>query len=200
MDYSGSMSTLYRDGVVQELVERLFPLALEFDDNESLDFYLFHDSYIKLASVNMLNYSNYIRSNVSGSMGWTAYAPVLNAIYQENFFDRKRMGLSVEEKKTVEFPTYVIFITDGSNSDKTETTNLIREMSKKAMFIQFVWIGNSSFPFLEKLDDLTGREIDNCDFFAVKDIEKMSDDDLYSNLLNEFPERLKEVKQRGLVS
>ena len=34
MDYSGSMSTLYRDGIVQELVERLFPLALEFDDNE----------------------------------------------------------------------------------------------------------------------------------------------------------------------
>lgn len=41
MDYSGSMSQLYRNGAVQLLVERLFPLALGFDDNGTLDFYLF---------------------------------------------------------------------------------------------------------------------------------------------------------------
>lgn len=41
MDYSGSMQYEYRDGTVQRLTEKLFPLALEFDDNGELDFYLF---------------------------------------------------------------------------------------------------------------------------------------------------------------
>lgn len=33
LDYSGSMNQLYKDGTVQAVLERLFPLALQFDDN-----------------------------------------------------------------------------------------------------------------------------------------------------------------------
>ena len=37
MDFSGSMSSLYRNGSVQSVLSRLMPLALRFDDNGELD-------------------------------------------------------------------------------------------------------------------------------------------------------------------
>lgn len=85
MDYSGSMSSMYKDGTVQRLVERLFPLALGFDDNEELDFYLFHNGHVALPSVTKSNYATYIKDNVDGSMGGTSYAPVLRAIADSKF-------------------------------------------------------------------------------------------------------------------
>lgn len=38
LDFSGSMSSLFEDGTVQSIIERLIPLALNFDDNGELDF------------------------------------------------------------------------------------------------------------------------------------------------------------------
>lgn len=68
MDYSGSMSSLYANGTVQKIVERLFPLALGFDDNGALDFYLFDSGFRKLEPVTMSNYANYVRDHVTGPM------------------------------------------------------------------------------------------------------------------------------------
>lgn len=85
MDYSGSMSSLYSTGVVQSLVEKLFPLALEFDDNGTLDFYLFHDGVIPMEGVTMGNYANYVNTKVKGHMGGTNYYPVLKRIFDDKF-------------------------------------------------------------------------------------------------------------------
>lgn len=63
MDYSGSMSGEFRDGTVQRLTEKLFPLALEFDDNGELDFYLFSNGSDKRPSVTMKNYQTYVTNN-----------------------------------------------------------------------------------------------------------------------------------------
>ena len=54
-------------------------------------------------------------------------------------------------------------------------------------FIQFIGIGSETFEFLDRLDNLTGRKIDNANFFKVSDIRKMTDDQLYSGLMNEYP-------------
>ena len=34
LDFSGSMDNLYRNGSVQALLDKVFPIAIEFDDNE----------------------------------------------------------------------------------------------------------------------------------------------------------------------
>lgn len=85
MDYSGSMRGLYSNGTVQRLTEKLFPLALEFDDNGELDFYLFDTGVSRKPAVTMANYQNYVQTNCTGSMGCTSYAPVLQAIYKDKF-------------------------------------------------------------------------------------------------------------------
>ncbi|HNG96005.1 MAG TPA: VWA domain-containing protein, partial [Acidobacteriota bacterium] len=59
--------------------------------------------------------------------------------------------------------------------------------------------GDSMFEFLENLDNLDRRYIDNADFFCVSDPEKISDDDLYKLLMTEYPNWLREARVKGLL-
>lgn len=190
LDYSGSMSHLYKNGTVQETVERILPLGLVFDDNKEVDFYLFENRSTKLPSnIKLSNLDGYIDKKVIGKyhMGGTSYAPVLEDIFSE--FKSSKM----------KYPVYVIFITDGENDDRSKTEKIIKEMSKYGFFIQFVGIGDESFSFLRKLDDLKDRKIDNANFFQIKDLSKTSDDDLYSSLMSEFPEWTKQARSLSII-
>lgn len=125
-------------------------------------------------------------------MGGTSYAPVLEKIYKDKFSS----GMFGFGTKVPEAPVFVIFITDGDNNDHSETTQLIKDYSSKGMFIQFVGIGSAGFQYLQKLDDMQGRVLDNVDFFAVNNIDKMESDELYSKLLTEFPEWVVSAKAK----
>ena len=178
MDYSGSMSTLFNNGSVQETITRLLPIALKFDDNGELESWLFSDSYDRLDAVTINNYKKYVRNVMFESrmsMGGTNYAPVLRNIVQY-----------YKDIEPSEIPAYIIFITDGENWDERETDKIIRELSKYNMFVQFVGIGNESFSYLRKLDNLSGRQSDNTGFTAVKDMNRMSDTELYNELLRQY--------------
>ncbi len=96
-------------------------------------------------------------------------------------------------------PVFVIFLTDGGNSDKKDSKEIIKTLSKCPVFIQFVGIGAEDFPFLKKLDDLEGRMIDNAGFMHVTDIATIDDTALYDRLLNEFPDWLKEARAINLI-
>jgi len=96
-------------------------------------------------------------------------------------------------------PVFVIFITDGGNADKPATKEVIRELSAEPIFIQFVGIGKEDFPFLHKLDELSGRLIDNAGFMQVDDIDTIKDAQLYDLLLNEFPEWLIKAREKRLL-
>ena len=185
MDYSGSMSSLYRSGAVQEVLTRLMPLALRFDDNGELDVWLFHHHYYRVESMNLNNFENYVKDEISSKnyrMGTTSYAPVLEDVLRKYF---------VEDAATSNIPTFVVFITDGSNDDKRATNEIIKESSYKNIFIQFVGIGNERFEYLERLDDLTGRPVDNTGFIKVSDMARLSDEQLFDLLLDQYPDWLK---------
>ncbi len=51
--------------------------------------------------------------------------------------------------------------------------------------------------FFKKLDNIDDRYVDNANFFALPDIVNIQDNQLYSLLLNEYPQWLdySEVKQ-----
>ena len=44
MDYSGSMSNLFVNGSIQDVITRLLPIALKFDDNGELESWFFSDN------------------------------------------------------------------------------------------------------------------------------------------------------------
>ena len=182
MDYSGSMDELFDNGSVQKTVSRLLPIALRFDDNGELESWLFSDDCEQLKSVTEKNYLNYVKKVMKKSgmyMGGTEYAPVLNEVvtYYKDVYPS-------------DVPAFVIFITDGDNGDPYETDKIIRELSKYNIFVQFIGIGRRRFNYLKKLDDLDGRDADNTGFTAVEDMDKMTDEELYTEILRQYKDWL----------
>ena len=59
--------------------------------------------------------------------------------------------------------------------------------------------GSQSASILELLDDMEDRFIDNCDFFNINAPEKLSDEEFYKLMMTEFPNWLKEAKEKRLV-
>lgn len=187
IDYSGSMSHDYRNGNVQELLERIIPIALNFDDDGSMDVWKFDDDFERLKPVTLKNYENYVNKQFKGSMGCTSYAPVLNDIYNEYVV-----------KNPSKIPAYIVFTTDGNCDDYEATRNIIKKLSEHNVFIQFVGIGAGS-SFLEELDNMDGRFLDNVNYFYVESAGKLTDDELYRKLLAEYPSWLTQAKSKGLI-
>jgi len=189
LDISKSMNRLFKDGTMQRLMERIVGLALNFDDDGDIDVMLFGTRGYQLPSVSLSNLEGYIEHEVLANyrvIEATKYAQALHLIqnkYQGNTGD----------------PVFVIFLTDGNNSDKTETTSLITQLSTESIFFQFVGIGKETFPYLKKLDDLPNRLIDNAGFMHINDIDTIVESELYDRLLNEFPEWLEEAKKKRIL-
>ena len=83
LDHSGSMRTMYRNGTVQEVLERIFPIAMHFDDNAEMEFYWFDNKYKELDPVNYGNLDGYVQNVIlsrDDHFGQTCYAPVMNEI------------------------------------------------------------------------------------------------------------------------
>ena len=206
LDYSGSMGHLYRNGTVQKTLNKLVPLGLTFDDNGEIEVYLFQNGYRKVDEMTLDNYSDYVKDVIDTcgyDMGGTEYAPVLKAIRDIHKPAKKVSGgfLKGLFKKKVEEVAeagadeniFVIFITDGDNFDKAATDDIVRELSHTRTFIQFVGIGSEKFKYLQKLDDLTGRPVDNTGFTKFNDVSKVDDTELYSKVLEQFADWLKVI-------
>ncbi|HUM92676.1 MAG TPA: VWA domain-containing protein [Candidatus Competibacter sp.] len=82
---------------------------------------------------------------------------------------------------------FVIFLVDGDTAERWESAEVIRELSHQPVFVQFMEIGKEDFPFLRKLDKLSGRLIDAAGFMQINDLDQTEDTKLYDQLLNEFP-------------
>ena len=125
----------------------------------------------------------------------------------EQSFDRKIKEICIaqklENKYTKEdrsyLPAYIFFLTDGDNFDKKETENLIKKTCKEPIFWQFVGLGTTSMSFLENLDDMEGREIDNVDFFRLSKPNNVTDKSLYEKCFDEYPEWVRTVRNKGII-
>ena len=213
LDFSGSMKGLYASGKVQEAMSRLFPIALRFDDNGELDTWIFETGFHRLDAMNTDNHENYVKDCIIKKRyvyGGTNYAPVLQDNLQFYFnseekptkdkqksygilskifkkkHEQEHEQIATLPKEENTMPVFVIFLTDGDNWDSEETDAIIRESAKKNIFIQFVGIGNSSFNYLKKLDDLKDRDCDNTGFIEVSSFDSLTDDELYSKLLEQY--------------
>jgi hypothetical protein len=183
LDASKSMYALYRDGQIQALLERLLGFAMAMDKDKSFDLYLFGNQAVKLKPLTERSIEDYVTREIIGTHKInqaTNYAPVIESVHND-FFGTKD-------------PVLVLFITDGDASDKKDTQAWITQVCRQPYFFQFVGIGNEQFAFLEKLDELKGRPVDNAGFFKAQDIEKLSNDELVSRLLTEYPLWLKTAK------
>ncbi|MDD2892812.1 MAG: VWA domain-containing protein, partial [Halothiobacillaceae bacterium] len=57
----------------------------------------------------------------------------------------------------------------------------------------------TDFSFLEKLDTMNNRYIDNANFFSVETPDQESDDGLYDLLLGEYKDWIPKARKLGLL-
>lgn len=189
LDISGSTSDLYRKGLMRALATRCAAVALNLDDNGELDVIVFDSKAKPLSNpITERNIDTYIEKNVAPLVGGsTNYAPPLRYIMQ-NYGPGD--------------PVFVIFVTDGEPYDEGDTEKALVELSYHgAIFTQFVGIserGGARFETLDRLNQMSGRHIDNAGL-SVVDFSRVSDEELLAALLNEYPDYLVKARQMGIL-
>lgn len=222
IDASGSMYKQYESGQVQEVVNRVFPLGVHFDNDEELETWAFALKSKQLSNVTFVNFKDYVKKDKGGWQKWMSdlqsqynNEPVVIRQVIEHFSGLTPPGPEAEKKGffsskkvfpkgfapaiTDKAPVFVLFISDGGVSHNDEIQFLIRWASTLPIFWQFIGIGGSGYGALEKLDALSGRHIDNANFFAVDDLRQISEAELYDRMMKEFPAWLKEARAKGMI-
>ncbi|WP_296943927.1 VWA domain-containing protein [uncultured Massilia sp.] len=213
LDISGSMRALYRDGLVQRFAERILALGCRFDDDGEIDVFLFGRDVHRDEPMGLGNWSGYVGQVIDRHPleGDTRYGAAMQAVRRHYFPDAG--GGERRQPLAAALPVYVMFVTDGGTSDKPLTERQLRWSSREPVFWQFMGIGkgkksksrllanfaDSDFPFLEKLDELDGRLVDNAGFFSVSSPDEHGDDALYDLLMEEYPGWLREARRHGLL-
>src|SRR4051812_40233248 len=83
IDCSGSMNSLYRNGTVQELVERLLGVGMNMDANKEIDIFQFNDGYKYVGVATEKNHADFVKKNKMTVSGGTKYAPVMKAVIKK---------------------------------------------------------------------------------------------------------------------
>jgi len=197
IDKTGSMRRQYSKKLIHEVVERMVPIAVQVDDDGTLEPYLYAKSYARLPDITVHEVEAWSSTflHLNGVHGGIDYGP-LGAINDElpimgEILSSLTAGASL--------PTLVLFFTDGGFHQRKQISDLMKEASGLPAFWQFVGLGKANYGVLERLDTMGGRVVDNAGFFSVDDIRKISDAELYRRLLSEFPDWLRAARAAGIV-
>ncbi|GIJ44829.1 hypothetical protein Val02_17150 [Virgisporangium aliadipatigenens] len=217
LDISASMSGLYRSGKVQGVAERVLALALRIADSEQVDVFLYGANAYPAGQLGLHNAGMFLSQALRQHPleGGTMYGSAMRLVRRHFFgFEGPR-----QQPFGAPQPVYVMFLTDGATYDQSVAVDQLRHSGFEPVFWQFMAIGDtpravdargrqrafhaqgqrSDFSFLENLDSLSGRFIDNSAFFAVNDPANLPDDLLYDLMLTEWPRWLGRARQAGLL-
>lgn len=220
IDASGSMTGQYSRGKVQATLNRVFPLGVHFDDNDQLETWAFAQDSHKYSDITFDNYTDYV--NVEGG-GWKKWMSKLNAGYNNEpavirdvikhftgldapafetggfFGGKKNTNNDPAPFMGPQAPVFVLFISDGGVAHNDHIKFLLRWASTLPIFWQFVGIGGSNYGVLQELDELSGRYIDNANFFAIDDLDDLTEEELYDRMVGEFPQWLKLAHDKTII-
>lgn len=204
LDISASMQQQYKSGAVQRLAERALALATRLDDDGEVELYLFGEYAHRRGVISLDNIGGFIDKLGIHLEGGTDYSGVMRYVLD----DAQSAGHKV--------PTLVLFITDGATSNQDQVVRLIIEASHQPVFWKFMGIDQAAqarglfagfarrmseagFQFLERLDDLQGRRVDNADFFRVTPAVDLPDSQMFDFLVNELDSWQREARALGIL-
>lgn len=128
LDYSGSMNKQYKNGDVQSVLDRIMPLAVNFDDG-SFECWAFAEKSLRLRDFSLKNLNQYIETESGGHKYWKAGA---------RFNNKPAVLETVLEYFTQEscsdLPVYVVFISDGGVSKTKKIKHILKHASKQPIF------------------------------------------------------------------
>ncbi|MFC4943383.1 VWA domain-containing protein [Pseudonocardia sp. GCM10023141] len=205
LDASGSMTTLYNNLTVARVVERMAAVAAQLDDDGEMQAWTFASRPARLPDLQLGDMPEWIRLHVRVG------ALMKQRRLKPGQIDMKTVGIANDEPKVIaevrQFvraapvaePTLVLFFSDGGVYKNKEIEDELRAAAAEPVFWQFVGLGRAAFGVLEQFDTLPGRVVDNVGFFAVDDIDRLPDADLYDRLLSEFPSWIRAAREHGIV-
>lgn len=202
LNVSGSMHGIFKNGVMPRACERLLALGIRFDTSRSINVFIFDSKDYEVGELHESQFVGYVDRETIAEYrrvwGGTQYAGVMKRIENKYSPEPGLLKRFLKSPDPNPGPVYVMFVTDGDNGDKGEAEQVMGRVSKKPIFWQFVGIGNLSFRFLERLNTMPGRTIDNTNFFKLNDWDEVSDEELYQRMFGKFPTWLRSAKDQGL--
>lgn len=187
LDHSGSMSNFYKRGHVQRLAEQALALSVNLDDDGVVPLIYFGSSAEAAIDVRLDNYADIVgRTHTDVSWGSTDYVAAMRAVINEH-----RASGATD-------PALAVFQTDGSPNDPAATEALLHEAADLPIFWAFVGFG-PFVSFLQTLDTLNGRRVDNASFFHAVDPQSVADADLYDGITRGFAAWLPAARAAGIV-
>lgn len=189
LDRSGSMRPHYKNGNVQRLAEQALGLSANFDDDGTVPVIFFSSGIDGSIALTLDDYAGRIDQahGKLGHMGSTNYTAAMSAVIKH-----------YQESGSTD-PAFVIFQSDGNPDHRTAAAKALRDASKLPLFWAFVGFGDR-ISFLESLDDLEGRAVDNVGFFHAADPRRVSDAELYDGLTRDFGPWLTAARRTGILS
>ncbi|MEG3966955.1 VWA domain-containing protein [Microcoleus sp. T2B6] len=204
LDISGSMSHQYSSGAVQALLERIVPVASRLDDDATLDVWFFGSTFKRTSSVTETNVDGYITKEV-GEMKRALLVFKMPSLMLElgggnnESLVIKDVIKKYTQEKPSKLPAFIVFLSDGGVTNEPEIKKFIVDAAKYPIFWQFVGLAGFNYGILERLDSMGGRLVDNANFFHLDDLGKITDEQLYERLLNEFPAWIKQARLKGIL-
>lgn len=224
LEYSRCMYDMYRSGLVQGFLNRVFPIVSALDDDGELDVYVFSNWARKSAvSANADNYKTFIKDfilNKAYSMNTTCYDPVMKEVSKDFFLNDKNVALEPKgklgmfsrllgcgetESSVADIPTLAIFLTCGNNIDKAATEETIKNLASHGIFWQFAGVmapQSDVFEFINVAGSINRTPAHNahfCRLLASDFFGEQSRTSFYASLLNEYPVWLKDAKTKGII-
>ncbi|GAA2422867.1 VWA domain-containing protein [Streptomyces pulveraceus] len=211
LDASGSMGGLYLRGTVAGVAERMVAVAAQLDDDGEMQAWTFASNPARLPDLAVGDLPEWLRLHVrvGQTFGFGRRKPPKGLVPGQ--IDMRTVGIQNEEQKVIAEvrafvrehpapdPTLVLFFSDGGVYRNQEIETELRAAAEEPVFWQFVGLGSSRYGVLERFDTMPGRRVDNVGFFAVDDIERISDQELYDRVLSEFPSWLRAARQAGIL-
>ncbi|BCJ65892.1 VWA domain-containing protein [Polymorphospora rubra] len=192
LDASGSMTSLYKNGTMARAVERTAAVAAQLDDDGTMQSWMFASRPGQLPDLEIGDMPRWIPAFVR-----------MKAL--------PKLGFGNEEQKVIAMvrdfvrqnpepvPTLVLFYSDGGVYQNAAIEKQFRAAADEPIFWQFIGLGNANYGILERFDQMQGRRVDNVGFFAVDDIDRTGDPELYDRLLSEFPAWLRAARAEGIL-
>lgn len=185
LDHSGSMENFYRDGSVQRLAEQALGLSANLDDDGLVPLVYFGSHVNQAGDVRLSSYQGAInRSHQNVAWGSTDYARAIDYV--------------VDLHADTPTPGLVIFQSDGEPDSRRDAEDALRAASAHPLHFAFVGFGNH-VSFLQELDDLRGRTVDNASFFHARDPHRITDEQLYDGLTHEYAGWLSAASAAGVI-
>lgn len=215
MDVSDQMIDYLDSGKAQVIAERILAFATHMDIDSHIDLFLFAERAFFIGSMDLNNFDGFITDALDkyNLEGHADYMNVINLI-RTTYLKHAESDGKVKIRET---PVYVYFISNGETDDPDAIAKEISAASYEPIFWQFMTMGTTKadlqkgligfllrpfvddYSFLELIDDMKDRFIDNVDFFNIYDPDQISDDEFFKLMMTEFPNWLVEAKEKGMI-